>query len=313
MPDLHKILITGGAGFIGTHLVKEVSSQYHLTVIDNLSNKMSYSNAQMLNENHISFFEEDIMNKEKITEIIRKCRPDSCVHLAAKISVPESILDPYSTMSVNVTGTLNVLEACKCNSVKRFVFASSAAVYGHVNTLPIQENTELKPISPYGASKVAAEKIISAYANLHLFESIISLRFFNVFGVGQSDEYAGVISKFKERIQEGSSPIIYGDGNQQRDFVSVGDVVDSIVVSLNPPLGVTEGTFNIATGVPTTIYDLAKIMTRIMGKPALHPIYKKAAEGDIRQSYADTTKTNNILNFIAKRDLENSLQEFTLN
>jgi UDP-glucose 4-epimerase len=310
---LDKILITGGAGFIGTHLVKELSLRYDLTVIDNLSNKMSYSNAQMLKENHISFFEEDIMNKEKITEIIRICKPDSCVHLAAKISVPESILDPYSTMSVNVTGTLNVLEACRRNSVKRFVFASSAAVYGHVNTLPIPENTELKPISPYGASKVAAEKIISAYANLHFFESIISLRFFNVFGVGQSDEYAGVISKFKERIQDGSSPVIYGDGNQQRDFVSVGDVVDSIVVSMNPPLGVTEGTFNIATGMPTSIYDLANIMTRIMGKPALRPIYKKAAEGDIRLSYADTTKTNNVLNFIAKRDLENSLHEFILN
>ena len=310
---MDRILITGGAGFIGTHLVKELTSQYHLAVIDNLSNKKSYSNAQILKENKISFFKEDIMNKEKITEIIRICKPDSCVHLAAKIGVPESILDPYSTMSVNVTGTLNVLEACRRNSVKRFVFASSAAVYGHVNTLPIPESIELKPISPYGASKVAAEEIISAYANLHLFESIISLRFFNVFGVGQSDEYAGVISKFKERIQEGSSPIIYGDGNQQRDFVSVGDVVDSIVVSLNPPLRVTGGTFNIATGVPTSIYDLAKIMTRIMGKPALHPIYKKAAEGDIRQSCADTTKATNVLNFVAKRDLENSLQEFTLN
>ncbi len=253
------------------------------------------------------------MNKEKINEIIKNWRPDSCVHLAAKISVPESILDPCSTLSVNVTGTLNVLEACRCNSVKRFVFASSAAVYGHVNTLPIPENTELKPISPYGASKVAAEEIISAYAKLNLFDTIISLRFFNVFGVGQSDEYSGVISKFKERIKEGSSPVIFGDGNQQRDFVSVEDVVNSVAVALNPPKGVTQGTFNIATGVPTTISDLAKIITRIMGKPALHPIYKKAAEGDIRISYADTSKTSNVLNFIAKRNLENGLQEFTLN
>ena len=108
---------------------------------------------------------------------------------------------------------------------------------------------------------MAAEKIISAYANLHLFESIISLRFFDVFGVGQSDEYAGVISKFKERIKGGSSPIIYGDGNQQRDFVSVGDVVNSVVVALNPPKGVTQE--QIATGVPTTILDLAKIITRL--------------------------------------------------
>ncbi|MEP6575763.1 MAG: NAD-dependent epimerase/dehydratase family protein [Nitrososphaerota archaeon] len=304
-------MITGGAGFIGSHLVKELSSQYHITVVDNLSNKKTYSNAQILKDNNIPFFEEDIMNKEKITEIIRICRPDSCVHLAAKISVPESILDPYSTMALNVTGTLNVLDACTCNSVKRFVFASSAAVYGHVDTLPIPEKIELKPISPYGASKVAAEEIISAYANLHLFESIISLRFFNVFGAGQSDEYAGVISKFKERVQEGSPPIIFGDGNQQRDFVSVEDVVNSIAVALNPPKEVTQGTFNIATGVPTTISDLAKIMTRIMGKTALNPIYKKAAEGDIRLSYADTTKTSNVLNFVAKRDLEYGLQEFT--
>jgi UDP-glucose 4-epimerase len=267
----------------------------------------------MLKENNISFFEEDIMNKEKITEIFRNYRPKSCVHLAAKISVPESILDPYASMSVNVTGTLNVLEACMRNSVKRFVYASSAAVYGHANTLPIPENIELKPISPYGASKVAAEEIVSAYAKLDLFDSIISLRFFNVFGAGQSDEYAGVISKFKERIQGDSPPVIFGDGSQQRDFVSVKDVVNSITIALNPPNGITRGTFNIATGVPTTISDLAKIMTMIMGKPTLDPIYEKEAEGDIKQSYADITKTSDVLNFIAKRDLENGLKDFMMN
>jgi UDP-glucose 4-epimerase len=267
----------------------------------------------MLKENNISFFEEDIMNKEKITEIFRNYRPESCVHLAAKISVPESIFDPYTTMSVNVTGTLNVLEACMRNSVKRFVYASSAAVYGHANTLPIPENIELKPISPYGASKVAAEEIVSAYAKLDLFDSIISLRFFSVFGAGQSDEYAGVISKFKERIQGDSPPVIFGDGSQQRDFVSVKDVVNSITIALNPPKGITRGTFNIATGVPTTISDLAKIMTMIMGKPTLDPIYEKEAEGDIKQSYADITKTSDVLNFIAKRDLENGLKDFMMN
>jgi len=307
---LERILVTGGAGFIGTHLVNELSPVCDLAVIDNLSNKKSHHNAQTLKEKKILFFKEDIMNKEKITEIIRICKPDSCVHLAAKISVPESILDPYSTLSVNITGTLNILKACTHNSVKRLVFSSSAAVYGHVDTLPTPENIKLRPISPYGASKVAAEEIIGAYANLRLFDSLISLRFFNVFGAGQSDEYSGVISKFKARIQEGSSPVIFGDGNQQRDFVSVGDVINSIIVALNPPNGVTNGTFNIATGVPTSITDLAKIMTRIMGKPALYPTYKKAAEGDIRISYADTTKSESVLNFVAKSDLEYGLQEF---
>ena len=186
-------------------------------------------------------------------------------------------------------------------------------VYGHANTLPIPENIELKPISPYGASKVAAEEIVSAYANLDLFDSIISLRFFNVFGAGQSDEYAGVISKFKERIQRDSPPVIFGDGSHQRDFVSVRDIVNSIAIALNPPKGVTRGTFNIATGVPTNISDLAKIMTRIMGKPTLNPIYEKEAEGDIRQSYANITKTSDVLNFFAKGDLENGIKEFIMN
>ncbi len=267
----------------------------------------------MMKENHISLFEGDIMNKENITEIIRNYRVDSCVHLAAKISVPESLIDPHTTMNVNVTGTLNVLEACVRNSVKRFVFASSAAVYGHVDTLPVSENVELKPISPYGASKVAAEETVRAYANLHLFDSIVSLRFFNVFGPGQSNEYAGVISKFRQRILESLSPIIFGDGSQQRDFVSVDDVVKSITCALNPPQGVTKGTFNIATGVPTTILELAKIMTRIMGKPTLNPIYNDAVNGDIRLSYGDTTNTSDVLKFIAKRNLENGLQELLVN
>ena len=134
-----------------------------------------------------------------------------------------------------------------------------------------------------------------------------------MFGVEQSDEYAGVISKFKARIQRGSPPIIFGDGTHQRDFVSVRDVVNSIAVALNPPEGVTRRIFNIATGVPTSISGLAKIMTRIMGKLTLDPIYEKEAEGDIRQSYANITKTSDVLNFIAKRDLENGIKEFIMN
>ena len=310
---MKRILVTGGAGFIGSHLIKKIFRIYEVYVIDNLSNKKSNANADMLKDNHIPVYEVDIRNKESIQEIIKDCRPHSCVHLAAKISVPDSIRDPYSTIEVNVTGTHNVVSACVSNSVKRFVFASSAAVYGHAEHLPVAENTYLKPISTYGASKVAAEQIVSAYGDLDLFESIVTLRFFNVYGVGQSEEYAGVISKFKDYILRDSRPVIFGDGDQQRDFVSVHDVVDSIMMALKEPAEVAKGIFNIATGVPTTITDLAKIMTTITGKPRLLPIYKESLKGDIRLSYADTTNTENILKFKSKRDLLTGLQEFIKN
>lgn len=180
-------------------------------------------------------------------------------------------------------GTLNVLEACVRNSIKRFVFASSAAVYGHVKILPIAENVRLKPISPCGASKVAAEEIINAYADLSLFERIITLRLFNVFSPGKSDESAGVISKFKERILKDLPPVIFGDGNQQRDFISVDDVVDAIVMALDPPKQANKGTFKIVTGVPTKIRDLLQdrikfklyLTEKYMGNPIYHDWYSK--------------------------------------
>jgi UDP-glucose 4-epimerase len=307
---MSRIIVTGGAGFIGTHLVKKISQKQEVIVIDNLTNKKSYANADLLKDNHIAFYKEDIRNKEKITAIFKDCKAQSCVHLAAKISVPESLVDPYTTLNVNVTGTLNVIEACARSSVEKFVFASSAAVYGDVKSPPIAEDIQLKPISPYGASKVAAEEIISAYGDLDIFESIITLRLFNIFGAGQSEEYAGVISKFKERISKDLAPVIFGDGNQQRDFISVDDVVDAIAIAMDPPKGVNKGTYNIGTGVPTKISDLAKVMVSIMGKPRLNAIHNEASEGDIRLSYPDTTKAVNILKFIAKRDLLGGLQGF---
>lgn len=309
---MKRILITGGAGFIGTHLIKKVKRDYEIYVIDNLGNEKSIENMHSIKDTITSFFKEDIRDKEKISKIIRECKIDSCVHLAAKISVPESMIDPFTTMDVNVTGTLNVVEACIRNSVKRFVFASSAAVYGHARVLPITENIQLKPISPYGASKAAAEEIIDGYSTstLEEFDSMITLRLFNIYGIGHSDEYAGVITKFKERISKDLPPVIFGDGNQQRDFVSVQDVVESILMALEPPKGVNGGIFNIATGVPTKISDLAKIMTNIMGKPDLNAVYKEAIKGDIVLSYADTKAAATSLGFNARRDLKTGLEEF---
>jgi UDP-glucose 4-epimerase len=307
---LRRILVTGGAGFIGTHLVNKLSLDSDVFVIDNLTNERSRSNAENFSGKHVTLYQEDIRNKEKLAEIIRDCKADSCIHLAALISVPESMINPFKTFVVNVTGTLNLLETCVENSIKRFVFASSAAVYGHIDDVPIREQVSVHPISPYGASKLAAEEIVNAYGDLNLFESIITLRFFNVYGVGQNVEYAGVITKFRDRLVENLSPIILGDGNQQRDFVAVDDVVNSLIIASHPPSGLAKGTFNIGTGVPTTISTLARVMSILMGKPNLVPIYKEKVDGDILVSYADIRKATNILKFCARVELSGGLQAF---
>jgi UDP-glucose 4-epimerase len=307
---LRRILVTGGAGFIGTHLVNKLLLDSDVFIIDNLTNERSRSNAENFSGEHITLYQEDIRNKEKLTEIMRDCKADSCIHLAALISVPDSMSNPFRTFDVNVTGTLNILESCIVNSIKHFVFASSAAVYGHVNDVPIREEVSVHPISPYGASKLAAEEIVNAYGDLNLFESIITLRFFNVYGVGQSFEYAGVITKFRDRIVEDLPPFIFGDGNQQRDFVAVDDVVNSIIVASQPPSGLTKGTFNIGTGVPTKISDLARVMSILMDKPKLVPIYKEKVDGDILVSYADIRKATNILKFCARVELSRGLKTF---
>ena len=148
-----------------------------------------------------------------------------------KISVTESVTNPSDTLDVNILGTLNVLEACSKSGVRKLVFASSAAAYGEPRTFPISEDHVLNPLSPYGASKAAAEVLISSYRNLNKIPNAISLRFFNVYGIGQSIEYAGVITKFHERLSKGEAPIIFGDGEQTRDFVSVNDVVDAILLA----------------------------------------------------------------------------------
>ena len=157
--------------------------------------------------------------------------PDTCIHLAAKISVPDSIKNPDETMEINVNGTLNVLEACHTNQVNNFIFASSAAVYGDVTELPISEDHTLHPLSPYGTSKMLAEKHVSTYGRLKKIQNTISLRIFNAYGPGQTSE-SDVITKFAKRLSNGLPPIIYGDGNFTRDFISVDDITEAILLSL---------------------------------------------------------------------------------
>jgi UDP-glucose 4-epimerase len=303
---MNRVLVTGGAGFIGHHVLGRLSLlNCHVVVIDNLSNRNeNYS----FSDTNISFYKEDIRNKDNISDIFKQERIDTCIHLAANISIYDSVLNPYDTIDTNVKGTLNVLEACSNNQVKNFVFASSGAVYGEPKKFPISEDHPLDPLSPYGLSKVMGEKLVSTYRKLKKLQHAISLRFFNVYGEGQTIEYAGVITKFTERLSKGLPPIIYGDGYQTRDFVSVNDVSNAILLAAESHNNIPQDVFNVATGKSIDISNLAQIMIRISGFD-FEPIYKEEREGDIKYADVDVTNSKNILGFVASEKLDLALNQ----
>jgi UDP-glucose 4-epimerase len=213
-------------------------------------------------------------------------------------------------VDVNVKGTLSILDACANNNVKSFVFASSAAVYGNAKLLPIREDYSLEPLSPYGASKVSGEALVTSYKGSGKIKNAISLRFFNVYGEGQSSQYAGVITKFAERLSKGLPPVIFGSGIQTRDFVSVNDVVNAIMKAAQADDGIS-GIFNIGTGRPVSINELARKMIEAFNLD-LEPTYAEAKKGDIEHSYANITKSREIFGFTPANTIESSLKQ-TLN
>jgi UDP-glucose 4-epimerase len=291
---------------MGRHLLKLLSSlNYEIIIVDKSSNRND--NLYSVNNNSITFYKQDIVNRNAVFDIFSKEKIDSCIHLAAKIDTLDSILNPYDTLDVNVRGTLNLLEACSNHGVRRFVFASSGAVYGEPKQLPTKEDHPLDPLSPYAASKAAAELLVSAYGNLKKIEQTISLRFVNVFGKGQSI-YAGVIAAFLERLSRGLAPIIYGDGNQTRDFISVNDAVNAILLAVKLDNKIScRDVLNIATGRSVSINDLARLMIGI-SELDLEPIYEPERKADIKFARADVTKSKNILTFKASGSLESELE-----
>ena len=273
------------------------------------------SDMELSEKTPLTFYAADIRDRNVILNIFRDERADICIHLAAKISVIDSIKKPDETMDINVNGTLNVLEACHRSGVDNFVFASSAAVYGDVKKLPISEDESLKPLSPYGTSKMLAEQHVLSYKQSRKIKNTISLRIFNVYGSGQTSE-ADVITKFANRLSIGQPPVINGDGMQTRDFISVEDVADAIISSttsienVEDKLMALPAVFNVGTGIPTSINELVKKMIEIFGLD-LQPIYKerKVAEKEILISYADITRAKRTLNFVAKKSIEKGLRE----
>ena len=298
-----RILVTGGAGFIGKYLVKSLLEKGNIiSILDNFSNsdKKSISSFE---DRGIKVFEGDITNFDDIVKATKD--QDLVIHLAAKISVEESIKNPSETFRINIDGTKNVLYSCEKNNVKKLIVASSAAVYGEGNkNVKLTEQSKTNPISPYGESKIKMEEEITKFCSVNRINYII-LRFFNIYGVGQTLEYARVITKFLERIEENKSLKVFGDGTQTRDFVSIHDVIDSIynAITYNK-----NGIFNIGSGNAITIKELGKLMISLSEKQ-LDIQNVSSKKGDIKYSEGDILLAKENLTYIPKLDLRKGIKK----
>lgn len=287
-----RVLVTGGAGFIGSHLVEALVSKNHqVTVLDNLSSGKK-SNLDSV-KNKIKFIKGDISNSALLK---KACAKQDCVfHLAAIASVPYSIQHPLDTHEVNTTGTLKVLLAARDAKVKRFVYSSSAAVYGDEPSLPKREASPLKPQTPYALTKLAGEQYTLMFHKLYGMETI-ALRYFNVFGPRQDPKspYSGVITKFISALKAKQQPTIYGDGMQTRDFVFVSDVVQANINAMTAPAA--GKVFNIATGIQVSVKEMLAHLSEIL-KSKVSPKYAPRQPGDILHSVADISEAKKSLHF----------------
>jgi nucleoside-diphosphate-sugar epimerase len=286
-------LVTGGAGFIGSHLVEAlISSGCRVAVLDNLSSG-KYANLKHL-EGQFSFYAEDIRNRAALDAAIENC--EVVFHLAAVVSVPQTIKNPIDSAEVNDMGTLQVFDAACRKSVKRIVFSSSCAIYGDDPSLPKRENMHPKPLSPYAVQKLAAEYYAKVFSDLYGIEAAV-LRYFNVYGPRQdpSSPYSGVISIFMTKALHNDRAVIYGDGNQSRDFIYVQDVVRAnLLAATAENLG--GQAINIGSGSSVTINALWKNVCALCGRN-LQPQYAEKRPGDIVKSLAGVDKAKALLGF----------------
>jgi len=278
-----KVVVTGGLGFIGSHIVEKLSEDNLVIVIDD----QSTGTVDNIKNFNLSKIDTTLGN---ITSIDLEYIFDGCdyiFHHAAIASVPKSVDNPINSNEVNITGTLKVLEAAKNADVKKLVFASSSAVYGDAESLPLSENNPINPLSPYAVTKATGELYCNVFSQIYGLPTV-SFRYFNVFGPRQdpNSEYAAAIPIFIDKMLKNESPVIYGDGEQSRDFVSVKQVVTANIMAAESK---QTGVFNIGLGKSTTINQLVKMINEILGKD-IKPVYEKERFGDIKHSVADISK-----------------------
>jgi UDP-glucose 4-epimerase len=288
-----KMLVTGGAGFIGSHLVQaltEIGST--ITVIDDLSGGGDPSALPAT----ANFVKASILDQPILADCMKGC--EFVFHEAALGSVPRSIEVPRLYHEVNVTGTLNVLDAARNTGVKRVIFAASSSAYGDNPTLPKIETMPPQPLSPYAATKVACEALMAAYASSYSLDTV-SLRYFNIFGPRQNPDsaYAAVIAAFAKAMLDGRRPVIYGDGEQSRDFTYVENVVLANLLATKTRHPLRGAIINIACGRRVTINELAAAMAKLLGRPDLTPVYEPARAGDVKDSLADLSAARSVLGY----------------
>ena len=296
----NKYLITGVAGFIGSHIAEELLKRGDEVIgIDNFysGNQENIDMLKNIGDEKFSFHNIDIQDLPKLEKMFKLENITNIFHLAAVASVQKSIENPVFTNSVNVLGTLNILELAKRFGIKRVVFSSSAAVYGDEPTLPKDENSIIRPISPYGYEKLMGEQYLDIFLKLYEVETV-SLRYFNVYGERQdpTSDYSGVISIFENRISDDKTANIYGDGEQYRDFIYVKDIVAINLLAMEKDEAVGN-IFACGTGDTTTILELFQTVAKKYGKDDLQPNMLDSRDGDIRESVCNNRKLKDILGF----------------
>lgn len=297
-----RVLITGGAGFIGSHLVERLLALGHgVRVLDNLS---TGKRENLPVAGNVEFLQGDIRDVQMVRLAVGGV--DAIVHLAAVASVQASVDDPVGTHASNFDGTLHLLEAARLGGVRRLLYASSAAVYGDNDELPLTEEAKPRPLTPYAADKLAGEYYLQFYAGKYGLDTT-AFRFFNIFGPRQdpSSPYSGVISIFADRLARGEPATIFGDGLQTRDFVFVGDLAQLLAEALQRR-DLAGQAINVGRGQPSSLLDLIAALEKLSGR-SLARTHAGARVGDIRHSCADVTRLRTLLGFVPSTELGTGL------
>jgi UDP-glucose 4-epimerase len=275
---------------------------HEVRVLDNFAT----GRHERLKDLDVAIVEGDLRSYERAHTAVRGV--DTVFHLAALPSVPRSVQDPLSTNAVNIDGTLNVLLASRDEGVRRVVFASSSSVYGASSRLPMSEEHQPLPVSPYAVSKLAAESYCRAFTGVYRLETV-SLRLFNVFGPGQDplSQYAAVVPRFIAALSYGSAPLVYGDGRQTRDFTYVADVIDGLLLAADAE-GVVGETFNLSAGAETSILELFETLREVLGS-AQEPKFASVRPGEVRRSWGNAKKAQHVLGWTPRWTLADALNE----